>query len=114
MALSTLVGAGFLLAQLAWILYEQRRPTRYFCWAPNDYITDYRLAVRITHRELTDEDVLARYQWPRVGRFENVPQHLIDIVRQYEQTYGQLDNARVQLRYRLNNHVEQEWHWPTA
>ena len=114
MSLATLVGAGFLLAQFVSILYEQTRPTRYWCWAPNDYVTDYWIEVSIGGRALSDEAVLRRYRWPREGRFENIPGHLIDIIRQYEQTYGRDDGARVHLRYRVNSHAEQGWQWPVA
>ncbi len=111
-SLPTLVGGAFLLAQLGWMLYEQTRRTRYFCWAPNDYVLDYQLDVRIAGRSLSDEEVRNRYSWPRVGRFENVPQHLIDIVQQYERTYGLSDHAEVLLMYRVNNGPQQEWHLP--
>jgi hypothetical protein len=114
MSFAQVIGAGFLLGQLAWMLYEQTRPTRYFCWAPNDYVTDYQLAVTVAGRALSDEEVLRRYHWPRQGRFENVPQHLIDIVRQFEHTYGRAEEAHVQLVYRLNDHAEQEWRWPST
>jgi hypothetical protein len=110
-SLPRLVGGAFLLGQLGWILYEQTRKTRYFCWAPNDYVMDYRLDVRIAGRSLSDEEVLARYHWPRIGRFENVPRHLTDIVEQYERTYGSPDRAHVLLLYRVNNGPQQEWHF---
>ena len=112
MAWSTLVGITFLVGQLAWGLYERTRPTRYFCWAPNDTVTDYELEVTIDSRLASDDQVYRRYGWPRAGRFENVPQHLVDIIRQYEITYGRRENARVRLRYRVNNHAPQEWVWP--
>jgi hypothetical protein len=114
MSLATLVGTGFLLAQFVSILYEQTRPTRYWCWAPNDYVTDYLIEVSIDGRTLSDEAVLHRYRWRSEGRLENVPRHLIDIIRQYEQTYGRDDGARVHLRYRVNGHAAQEWQWPAA
>jgi hypothetical protein len=44
--------------------------------------------------------------------FENVAQHVIDIVQQYEQTYGRNDHARVILTYRTNGHENKEWRWP--
>ncbi len=111
---TTLVGGGFLLGQLAWLVYERTRPSRYLCWAPNDYVTDYQLEVHARGRQLDDEEVLVRYGWQRQGRFENVPQHLLDIVQQYEQTYGAEDAANVRLTYRVNNGPQHVWQWPAA
>jgi hypothetical protein len=108
------LGAVFLLAQLGLVVYEQMGSSRYFCWAPNDYVVDYRLDVTVAGRPLSADEVMRRYRFPQAGRMEQTVQHLIDIVQQYEMTYGRAEQAEVLLSYRPNGHAEQDWRWPPA
>lgn len=102
---------GFLLAQLASIAYARFVPTRYFAWTPYDAITFYDIQVRIGDRRLEEKEVQRRYRL--FGFRDNrSPQHVIDIVRQYETTYGAEDGAQVILRYRTNGRPERTWLWP--
>jgi hypothetical protein len=39
-------------------------------------------------------------------------QHVMDIVQQYEESYGRSDHAAVVMRYRINGKAEQEWRYP--
>lgn len=103
---------AFLLAQVASIAYARFVPTRYFAWAPYDAITLYELEVRIDGRELEDRELRRRYRLPTLGRDNRAAQHVIDVVRQYEETYGAGDGAEVVLRYRTNGGPEQTWRWP--
>ena len=107
-----LVGTTFLAAQLGMMVYARFNPSRYFCWAPNDYMVDYTLKVAVQGRVLTPEESRSRYRLPASQPYQNTAQHLIEIVRQYEQTYGRDDHARVRLKYRVNGREEQEWRWP--
>src|SRR5215218_3920229 len=75
----TMLGAAFLLLQLGWLLLEQRGPTRYFCWAPNDYMTRYRIEARVGGRPLSRDEILRRYHVEPEALSETVPQHLINI-----------------------------------
>jgi hypothetical protein len=111
-ALRSVVAACFLLAQLVLVVVVQSGPSRYVGWAPNDYVTDYVLQVSVNGRPLAADEILARYRQPPSGRFENEPRHLMDLVEQYEQTYGRGDATQVVMRYRLNGHAEQQWRWP--
>lgn len=63
-------------------------------------------------RLLREEEVARRYRLPSLGRDNRAIQHVIDVVRQYEQTYGQQDAAHVLLRYRTNGAKERVWQWP--
>jgi len=38
----------------------------------------------------------------------------MDIVEQYERTYGAADHAQVRMRYRVNGKEEQEWRYPES
>ena len=108
-----LVASVFLASQLAAVVYAQFTPRRYFCWAPNDYVTEFNLSVSINGRALTPRQALARYSLPG-PLFENVPSHLIDIVQQYEETYGKGDHARVEVAWVLNGKgAVERWHWPS-
>ena len=113
--LRTVIGSLFLLAQLGAIVYAQFTPRRYFCWAPNDYANPYSLQVTVGDRQLSPAEVRARYQIPssRSRCYENPATHIIDFVRQYEQTYGHAEHAQVLLTWRRDGHdPEYQWRWP--
>ncbi len=109
------LGAVVLLAlQVAGIAYARLTPYRYFCWAPNDYVTDYTLKVVVNHHELTDREILARYRLPEpFGVYENPAEHIMDVIHQYETTYGAREGAEVQLSWTLNGKgPTRRWQWP--
>lgn len=118
------LGAAFLVAQLGWIAYAHAQPWRYFAWAPNDYLTQYRIEVIANGHRLTRAEICARYRRLSCSEqgsdsnlpyvFEAPPRHLIDEVRQYEKTYGRKDQARISVYFRLNGHAEKRWRWPRA
>jgi hypothetical protein len=106
-----LIGIVFLLFQLCMVLYARFVPSRYFCWAPNDYMVEYRLRVTVAGHELGPQESFRRYRLPE-GGLQLPVQHIMDIVQQYEQTYGKNDHACVAMRYCVNGHEEREWRWP--
>jgi hypothetical protein len=108
----TIVGGGILLFQLVMIGYARFVPSRYFCWAPYDIQSEYRLDVSIGGRNLTPAQVRSRYRRPRQGVDNRSIQHVMDIVQQYEETYGSADHAQVVMKYRINGKAEQEWQYP--
>jgi hypothetical protein len=117
------IGLAVVTLQLAWGIYAQWQPWRYFAWAPNDYATTYSVAVRIAGRSLDANAICARYrkefcsnESPDPGRTEffdeGPPQHLIDQIEQYERTYGSDDRAVVEMRYSVDGHPEEVWRFP--
>jgi hypothetical protein len=108
----TAIGAAFLLFQLIMIAHARFVPSRYFCWAPYDAQSEYRLDVVIHGRPLSAQQIRRRYRRPQQGVDNRSIQHVIDIVQQYEQTYGRNDHAQVTMRYRVNGKQEQVWQWP--
>src|SRR5882724_6852940 len=92
--LRAIVGGGILLFQIAMIGYARFVPARYFCWAPYDIQSAYRLDVSIGGRVLTAGQIRNRYRRPKQGVDNRSIQHVMDIVEQYEQTYGSADHAR--------------------
>jgi hypothetical protein len=111
----TWIAIAFLLLQLGSVIYARFTPRRYFCWAPNDYVVEYQLEVKVHGRPLSPEQVQMRYQIdPASGwKVEHPAEHLIDSVRQYETTYGRNDKAEVRLRWKYNGHSElRTWQWP--
>ena len=105
-------GIAFLLAQAALVAYAQLGPSRWLCWAPNDYAVEYQLHVKAQGRELNPAEVQARYHVADHGWYENPAANIMDIVRQYEQTLGRGDTAQVQLIYRVDGGGTAEWRWP--
>lgn len=106
------VGVAFLAAQVVAIGYGRVGPSRYFAWAPYDAITLYSLEVRIGDEALNTEGAARRYRLDSPGRDNRAIQHVIDAIRQYEQTYGAGDRADVLMRYRTNGGPERTWRWP--
>jgi hypothetical protein len=92
--------------------YARFVPARYFCWAPYDIQSEYRLDVSISGRTLTPSEIRRRYRRPKQGVDNRSIQHVMDIVQQYEESYGRSDHAQVLMRYRINGKAEQEWRYP--
>jgi hypothetical protein len=110
---TNLAAAFFLLLQLCLVVHAQFSSRRYFCWAPNDYANTYSLNVKINGEELAPYQALARYHLEGHGEsYENPATHIMDTVRQYEETYGRDDHAEVVLRWSLNGHALETWRWP--
>ena len=93
--------------------YARFVPARYFCWAPYDIQTEYKLDVSVGGRTLTAAEIRRRYRRPKQGVDNRSIQHVMDIVQQYEETYGRSDRAQVLMKYRINGKEELEWQYPT-
>ena len=86
---------------------------RYFCWAPFDTYTEYTVSVHGTEGWMSADEISERYRIPESGRDNRSPEHLVDVFRQFERTYGLADPVlRLQLRYRVNGGDEKTWEWP--
>src|SRR5437762_12760970 len=109
--LRLIAGCGILLFQLVMIGYARFVPSRYFCWAPYDIQSEYRIDVTIGGRPLTASQIRARYRRPRQGVDNRSIQHVMDVVEQYEQTYGRDDHAQVFMKYRVNGKATQAWQY---
>lgn len=107
-----ILGSALLLAQAAAIIRARSVESRYFCWAPYDALSLYRLDVELAGRALTPGEIERRYRIPAAGRDNRSIQHLKDLIAQYESTYGRHDGARVTLRSSTNGHEERVWRWP--
>lgn len=92
---------------------------RYFAWAPNDYVVEYKLAVVARGHRLSFPDALRRYHLPPSSDttrsyWEDPPQRLIDTVERYEGSHDLRRDDRVllMLRYTVNGGREHQWRWP--
>lgn len=100
-----------LACQVAFVAYEHLGPTRYYAWAPNDYVVQYRLSATVDGHALSPDAVRSRYHLAPHGVWYFPAQHIIDDVQQYERTYGRRDHVQVTLTYRLNGHAQKTWRW---
>ncbi len=112
MGAGSMVGILFLLIQVVFIVRAQFHSTRWFCWAPNDYMTDYQLYVFLGSRPIPPAEITQRYHIADRGIEENRAEHIIAIIRQYEETYGRDNPARVILSYSVNGGKQEQWIWP--
>jgi hypothetical protein len=101
------IGQTFLMVQFVWMILSQFGSARWLCWAPNDYALEYQLTVLKDGQRIT-----GRYGIPDQGLYENPSQNIIDIIEQYERTYGRTDHVDVDLRYRNSGAPESHWHYP--
>ena len=85
---------------------------RYFCWAPYDSISRYSIRAFIHEKELGPEEFRTRYRMPATGRDNRSIENVKDRLRQYEETYGGGNPARLVMRCRTNGIEKEEWHWP--
>src|SRR4051812_9183584 len=111
MTLRSAAGITFLLVQLGFIIHARFVPARWLCWAPNDYAVQYQLQVKTRGHDLSPAEIQARYHVPEHGWYENPAENIMDIVRQYECTYGKGDGAEVRLSYQLDGGERREWLW---
>src|SRR5260370_26790045 len=102
-------GVTLLLFQMAMIVNARFVRARYFCWAPYDIQTQYKLEATVNGHRLNGKEVRARYRRPQTGTDNRSPQNLIDILQGYEETYGRNDHAQIVMRYRVNGKEEQTW-----
>lgn len=113
-SIGTVVAIGFLLLQLTMVVRARFVDARSFSWAPYTTQVDYWLEVEVAGRRLSDDEVSSRYRlwlWG-FGRESHGAQDLIDVIDQYERTYGRWDDARVRLEYSVNGRPVRERRWP--
>ena len=103
------LGAIFLIAQFVSIIYARVIPERFFCWAPYDQHTHYELFVEAKGVELTKSEIQERYHYRATGWEPRSIFNVINIVNQYESTYGETDRARVKIKYSINGNSEEIW-----
>lgn len=101
-----------LTAQVLLIGYARTTEARYFCWAPFDMQTDYRLEVTVEGRELTAAEIRARYRRPAAGTDNRSIRNLTDIIEGVEVRQPAERRARVVMKYRINGKEEREWQYP--
>ena len=118
-----ILGGALLAAQLAWIVYAQFQPWRWFAWSPNDYVTRYRVEAVVAGRTLTADDLCDRYgrefcnpsndATPPEYVDEGPPEHIVSEIRQYEQLHGKGDGAVVTVSYTSTSEDGPKvWRWP--
>jgi hypothetical protein len=112
MRVRSLIGLGLLALQGGAIVYARFTPARYFCWAPHDSQSEYQIEATVSGEHLKDDSIALRYQLPAKGVEARSIELVLDVVRQYEETRGQKENARVVVHYRVNDGEAREWHWP--
>lgn len=104
------VAIVILLVQVATMVYARFTPARYFCWAPFDMQTDYRLEVSVAGRLLSPAEIRARYRRPARGTDNRSVQNLIDILEGVEARAS--SPAEITMHYRINGKQEQVWRHP--
>lgn len=109
MKVRVFIGILFLLLQIGSIVYARFIPERFFCWAPYDQHTNFKVFVTLDDKTLTTEQAVARYKYKMSGWEQRSIDNIFSLISQYEQTYGKEENASVLVKYSTNGHEEKEW-----
>jgi len=106
------LGILFLAAQAGAVFYARFIPERFFCWAPYDEHTSVQTVVKLGETELGPHQVNQRYRYMVNGWEPRAIHNVLDIIEQYETTYGARDSAEVIVTYSINGHRSQTWRHP--
>jgi hypothetical protein len=108
-------GVAFLALQCALVVGAQFQESRDFSWAPHTSQVSYALRVEVDGRELSTTEIAERYGiMGAVGWEAHSYRNLINLISQYERTYGRADDARVHLQYRINGGDARVWDLPAS
>lgn len=105
-----ILGILFLLVQLISIIYARVIPERFFCWAPYDEHTYIEVFAEIDDIKLTKNEIQERYHYKSIGWEPRSIHNIINIINQYESTYGKEEKAIVQIIYSTNGRKNESWH----
>lgn len=103
---------ALLMLQVACFAYAKVSPWRYFCWAPYDMHTRYRIEVALDGEALSPEAVRARYRLRASGWNARSWFEIVGAVDRYERSYGREDNAEIRIVYQVNGGEERVWTHP--
>lgn len=106
------VGLSILAAQIVMIGVARVHPIRYYTWAPFDSQNDFTIQSIVNGRELSPEEVLARYRKPVRGRSPRSIYEVVSTIEYVETHYRKDDRATVTVVYRTNGGPEQTWRFP--
>jgi hypothetical protein len=114
-ALRAIAGGAFLLLQCGLVVHSRFVESRDFCWAPHTAQVHYTLRVERRGRPLSPAAIARRYRVAAPEGWEaHSYQNLINLISQYERTYGRGDGVRVLMEYRVNGRELRRWEWPSS
>jgi hypothetical protein len=105
----SLLGGAFLLVQLALVFAGLTVDASLPRWAPNDFLVDYRIAVREAERELSPAEIDARYRIANAGAFEYPAEALLEIVKRREERLGPAPSRSVTVEYSVDGRPKVTW-----
>lgn len=126
---ATAVGA-LLALQCGVGVWQHLGSTRYFAWAPNDYLMTYNLEATVQGHALTPAQIGKRYRLSLADLvstraqtelglapalrsvWEDPPAEVKRRIRRVEETYPPPERAEVRLDYQLDAGPLQHWRWP--
>jgi len=103
------IGLAFIAVQIVLVAVARFVPERFFCWAPYDEHTYIDVSVVIDGKQLTKKEIVNRYRYKSEGWEPRSVNNVFNIIEQYESTYGEGDNAIVQIKYTTNGNKERTW-----
>ena len=101
----------FIAVQLGLVIWARFIPERWFCWVPHDTQAEYELTVAVNGRELSEEEIFARYHRQKRDRDPRSADNVKDIIRQQSRTYGKNEHVKVVMNYSINGVEQEPWIW---
>ena len=112
MKLRSLIGILFLVIQCAFIILAWFIQEKFFCWAPYDEHTELKTVVYINNISLENHEINERYRYNMNFWEPRAIANVLNIVEQYEKTYGKKDSAEVRIIYSTNGGPKKKWCYP--
>ncbi len=103
------LSALFILLQIGGIVFARFTEQRFFCWAPYDIQTNYKVTAVINNEILGPDELEQRYGYRMEGWEQRSIYNIFSIIEQYEATYGKNDSVSITANYAINGHEEQVW-----
>lgn len=101
--------------QISGVILARFSDLRYFCWAPNDQHSEYRIdSIVINGRRLSTKEIEARYlrNTKRASGFdERSYAHIWNIILAYESIYSNESRIQIRMKYRINGKQWKEITW---
>ena len=100
------LAAAIILTQLGLMARARFFPERFFCWAPHDQQTEYRISATLDGEPIDPWGILRRYAFKSTGVDPRATANLLRNVRVYRQRYGRDELSATQGPFSLRKNCQ--------
>lgn len=106
-----IICGNFIILQIILIIYARFSTNRYFAWAPHDIQIEYYLEVHKNNVKLKDIQLENRYGLRTHGWVDLPPNHIFNLLEDYERCEIDSNTNRIVFKYRVNGKSWRKWIW---